>query len=140
MHHMTIIIGNLGKDPEMRYTPSGQAVCSFSVASSRKYTTGGGEQVKETTWFRIQAWGKLAETCNQYLKKGGMVYIEGRLIPDKETGSPRVFNRQDGTAGASFEVNAQTVRFLSGSEKPTQTATPYDGLTEGDGWDGSVQD
>lgn len=116
MHHMTIIIGNLGKDPEMRYIPSGQAVCSFSVASTRKYTTGNGEQVKETVWFRVQTWGKLAEVCNQYLKKGGLVYVEGRLIPDKQTGSPRVWSKQDGTAGASFEVNAQTVRFLSRME------------------------
>jgi single-strand DNA-binding protein len=116
MHHMTIILGNLGKDPEMRYTPSGQAVCSFSVASTRKYTTGSGEQVKETIWFRVQTWGKLAEVCNQYLKRGGLVYVEGRLIPDKQTGSPRVWNKQDGTAGASFEVNAQTVRFLSRME------------------------
>lgn len=120
MHHMTIIIGNLGKDPEMRYIPSGQAVCSFSVASTRKYTTGNGEQVKETIWFRVQTWGKLAEVCNQYLKKGGLVYVEGRLIPDKQTGSPRVWSKQDGTAGASFEVNAQTVRFLSRMESGAQ--------------------
>jgi len=116
MLNVVHLIGNLGKDPELRYTPSGQAVCSFSVASTRKYTTGNGEQVKETIWFRVQTWGKLAEVCNQYLKKGGLVYVEGRLIPDKQTGSPRVWNKQDGTAGASFEVNAQTVRFLSRME------------------------
>jgi single-strand DNA-binding protein len=110
--HTIIIVGNLGRDPEMRYTPSGQPVTSFSVASSRSYTNPGGEKVDETTWFRVTAWGKQAETCNQYLHKGSKVLVEGRLIPDKN-GGPRVFSRQDGTSGASFEVNASTVRFLS---------------------------
>lgn len=115
MYHTLIIVGNLGKDPEMRFTPSGQAVTSFSVATSRQYTGGNGEQVKETIWFRVSAWGKTAEACNQYLKKGSKVLVEGRLTPDKTTGGPRVYTRQDGTAGASFEVTAATVRFLSSS-------------------------
>ena len=110
--HTIILVGNLGKDPEMRYTPAGQAVTSFSVASTRQYTNSGGQQVKETTWFRISVWGKMAETCNTYLKKGSKVLVEGRLIPG-ENGSPRIFTRQDGSSGASYEVNAQTVRFLS---------------------------
>ena len=113
MYHTIIIVGNLGKDPEMRYTPSGQAVTSFSVASNRKYTSSNGEQVNETIWFRISAWGKQAEICNQYLKKGSKVLVEGRLTPDKNTGGPRIWQKQDGSSGASFEVNAQTVRFLS---------------------------
>ncbi len=113
MYHTIIIVGNLGKDPEMRYTPSGQAVTSFSVATSRKYTSSNGEQVNETIWFRVSAWGKQAEICNQYLKKGSKVLVEGRLTPDKNTGGPRIWQRQDGTSGASFEVTAQTVRFLS---------------------------
>lgn len=113
MYHTIIIAGNVGKDPEMRYTPNGQAVTSFSVATSRQYTAGSGEQVKETIWFRISTWGKLAETCNQYVKKGSKVLIEGRLTPDKATGGPRIWTKQDGSAGASFEVNASTVRFLS---------------------------
>ncbi len=113
MYHTLIIVGNLGKDPEMRYTPSGQAVTSFPVASNRKYTSSNGEQVNETIWFRISAWGKQAEVCNQYLKKGSKVLIEGRLTPDKNTGGPRIWQKQDGTSGASFEVNAQTVRFLT---------------------------
>ncbi len=108
-----LIIGALGSEPEMRYTPTGQAVTSFSVATSRQYTAGNGEQVKETIWFRVSAWGKTAEACNQYLKKGAKVLIEGRLTPDKGTGGPRIWTKQDGTAGASFEVTAQTVRFLS---------------------------
>jgi single-strand DNA-binding protein len=110
------IIGNLGKDPEMRFTPSGQPVTSFSVASNRKYTNNSGEAVKETTWFRISAWGKLAETCNQYLKKGRLVYVEGRLTPDKNTGGPRVWTRQDGSPAASFEVTAACVEFLGGGD------------------------
>ena len=113
MFHTIIIAGNLGKDPEMRYTPSGQAVTSFSVATSRKYTSSNGEQVNETIWFRVSAWGKQAEVCNQYLKKGSKVLVEGRLTPDKNTGGPRIWQKQDGTSGASFEVTAGTVRFLS---------------------------
>jgi single-strand DNA-binding protein len=113
MYHTIIIVGNLGKDPEMRYTPSGQAVTSFSVASNRKYTASNGEQVNETIWFRVSAWGKQAEICNQYLKKGSKVLIEGRLTPDKNTGGPRIWQKQDGSSGSSFEVTAQTVRFLS---------------------------
>ncbi len=113
MYHTIIIVGNLGKDPEMRYTPSGQAVTSFSVASNRKYTSSNGEQVNETIWFRVSAWGKQAEICNQYLKKGSKVLIEGRLTPDKTTGGPRIWQKQDGSSGASFEVTAQTVRFLT---------------------------
>ncbi len=126
MYHTIIIVGNLGKDPEMRYTPSGQAVTSFSVATSRKYTTGGGEQVEETIWFRVSAWGKSAEVCNQYLKKGSKVLIEGRLTPDKSTGGPRVYEKQDGTTAASFEVNASVVKFLSGSKDGQATESAGD--------------
>jgi len=113
MYHTIIIVGNLGKDPEMRYTPSGQAVTSFNVATSRQYTGSNGQKVKETIWFRVSAWGKQAETCNQYLRKGSKVLVEGRLVPDQTSGGPRVYTRQDGTTGASFEVSANTVRFMS---------------------------
>jgi single-strand DNA-binding protein len=113
MYHTLIIVGNVGKDPEMRFTPSGQAVTSFSVATNRQYTSGNGEQIKETIWFRVTTWGKQAEVCNQYVKKGMKVLVEGRLTPDKATGGPRVWTKQDGSAGASFEVTAGTVRFLS---------------------------
>lgn len=117
MYHTIIIVGNVGKDPEMRYTPSGQAVTSFSVATNRQYSASNGEQVKETIWFRISTWGKQAETCNQYVKKGSKVLVEGRLTPDKNTGGPRIWTKQDGTAGASFEVTANTVRFLSSRQE-----------------------
>jgi single-strand DNA-binding protein len=113
MFHTIIVVGNVGKDPEMRYTPSGQAVTSFSVATNRKYTGANGEKVEETIWFRISTWGKTAENCNQYVKKGSKVLVEGRLTPDKTTGGPRIWTKQDGTVGASFEITASTVQFLS---------------------------
>jgi len=113
MYHTLIIVGNVGKDPEMRYTPSGQAVTSFSLATNREYSTGDGSKVKETIWFRVTTWGKQAEVCNQYVKKGMKVLVDGRLTPDKATGGPRVWKKDDGSVGSSFEVTAGTVRFLS---------------------------
>ncbi len=74
-----MIIGNLGRDPEMRYTPSGKPVTSFSMASSRSWVSSDGERREETEWFNVVAWGNLAEICNQHLSKGQQVYIEGRL-------------------------------------------------------------
>lgn len=120
-----VIVGNLGRDPEMRYTPTGQGVTNFSVATNRQYTASSGEKVKETTWFRVSAWGRQAETCNQYLKSGSRVLVEGRMNPDKETGNPRVFQRQDGSSGASYEIVAERVVFLTsrddqGSIEPGQ--------------------
>lgn len=113
MYQTVIIVGNLGRDPEMRYLSSGQAVTSFSVATNRQYTASNGEQVKETTWFRVSVWGKMAEVCNTYLKKGSKVLVEGRLTSDPATGGPRTWTGQDGQVRASFEISAQTVRFLS---------------------------
>jgi single-strand DNA-binding protein len=113
MYQTIIIVGNVGRDPEMRYTPSGQAVTSFSVATNRQYSNNNGETVKETIWFRVSAWGKQAETCNQYVKKGSKVLVEGRLTADPATGGPRIWTSQDGSPRASFEVSAGTVRFLS---------------------------
>jgi single-strand DNA-binding protein len=121
MYQTIILVGNVGRDPEMRYTPSGQAVTSFSVATNRQYTNNNGETVKETIWFRVSAWGKTGEICNQYLKKGSKVLVEGRLTADPATGGPRVWTGQDGSARASFEVSAQTVRFLSSR---SETAEP----------------
>lgn len=112
--HKIVIVGNLGRDPEMRYTPGGQAVTNFSVASNRQYTSSSGERIKETVWFRISAWGRQAETSNQYLRTGSQVLIEGRITPDRESGGPRIWTRQDGTPAASYEVTAERVVFLSG--------------------------
>jgi single-strand DNA-binding protein len=74
-----MIIGHLGRDPEMRYTPSGRPVTTFSVAATRSWTTAEGERREETEWFNVVAWGTLAEICNQHLRKGQQVYLEGRL-------------------------------------------------------------
>ena len=111
-YQKVIIVGNLGRDPEMRYTPDGTPVTSFNVATNRRWTNTDGSQGEETVWFRVTAWRKSAEIAAQYLTKGRQVMVEGRLTSD-EKGSPRVFQRKDGTYGASFEVTAQTVRFLS---------------------------
>jgi len=114
MYQKLLLAGNLGGDPEMRYTPSGQPVTNFSVATNRKWTNTDGSKGEETVWFRVTAWGKLAETCNQYLAKGRSVLIEGRLTPDKATGGPRIWTGNDGQPRASFEVTADTVKFLGG--------------------------
>ena len=121
--HTVIITGNLGRDPEMRYTPSGQAVTNLSVAVNDDYTNSSGERVKRTIWFRVSAWGKQAEVCNQYLQKGSKVLVQGRLNVDQATGGPRIWTGQDGQSRASYELSAQTVRFLTprGSE-PESTA------------------
>lgn len=112
-YHTIILVGNLGRDPEMRYAPSGQAVTNFSVAVNDNFTSSNGEKVERTIWVRVSTWGKQAEICNQYLKKGRKVLVEGRLVTDPNTGGPRIWERQDGSKSASFEVSAQTVRFLS---------------------------
>jgi single-strand DNA-binding protein len=112
-YQKVVIVGNLGRDPEMRYTPSGQAVTNFSVATNRQFTASSGERVKETTWFRISAWGRQAETCSQYLKTGARVLVEGRLNPDRETGGPRIWTGQDGQPRASYELTAERVVFLT---------------------------
>lgn len=128
MYQKIIIVGNLGNDPEMRYMPDGTPVTSFSVATSRRWTDQQtGQPVSETTWFRVKVWRKQAESCNQYLSKGQKVLVEGVLTPDRATGGPKVFTRQDGTIGASFEVTADSVRFLNsrGEGGVDETAVAY---------------
>lgn len=124
MYQKVIIVGNLGGDPEMRYTPSGTPVTNFSVATNRRWTDQQGELRDETTWFRVACWGKLAETTNQYLSKGRQVLIEGRMQPDQATGGPRVWTGNDGVARASYEVFAENVRFLGG--RPEREAAPFE--------------
>jgi single-strand DNA-binding protein len=139
MYHTVIVVGNLGKDPEMRYIPSGQAVTNFNVATSRQYTGSDGQQVKETVWFRVAVWGKQAESCNQYLKKGSKVLVEGRLTPDPATGGPRLWTRQDGTATSSYELNASTVRFLSSrGEGDASPGGGFDTAPVADSSDGDI--
>jgi single-strand DNA-binding protein len=112
MYHKVIIIGYLGRDPEMRYTPSGVPVVDFSVATSRKWKNKDGTPADETVWFRCTGWRELAETVNQYLHKGSKVFIEGRLNPDPASGNPRIYTRKDGTSGASYELTVENVKFL----------------------------
>ena len=111
-----LIIGNLGRDPEMRYTPSGQAVTNFTVATNYRYTTADGERRDETEWFRISAWGRLAETCNQFLTKGRQVYVEGRL-------RSRTYETSDGQTRFSNEISATDVRFL-GQPSASESQSP----------------
>ncbi len=106
MYQHTVIVGRLGRDPEMRYTPSGVPVTSFSVAVSRKWKAQDGELHEKTTWFRVTAWRKLAELCNQYLTKGRLVLVEGEIDASAWLG-------QDGEPRATLELTAQNVRFLS---------------------------
>ena len=100
-----ILIGNLGSDPEMRFTPDGKAVTSFRMATNYRYTTSAGESREETEWFRIVVFGKQAEQCNQFLTKGRQVYVEGRL-------HVRNWQGQDGQMRTSLEVTANRVLFL----------------------------
>ena len=113
MYQKLVIAGNLGQDPEMRYMSDGQAVTNFSVACNRSWNDRAtGEQQEEVTWFRVSVWGRQAEAANQYLSKGRQVLVEGRLRPDPNTGGPRLWTRNDGSVGASFEVVADRVQFL----------------------------
>ena len=115
------IIGNLGRDPEMRYMQSGDAVTNFSVATNRRYRTRDGQQRDETEWFNVSAWGRLAEITNQYLSRGSQVYVEGRL-------SSRMYQSQNGETRVSLDVFATEVQFLSGAGDP--------GMGGGGGYDG----
>lgn len=117
MYQKIVIVGRLGRDPEMRYMPDGTAVTNMNVATDRRWTDKAtGQPAQETTWFRVSVWGRQAETANQYLSKGSPVLIEGHLRPDPQTGGPRIYTRQDGTAGSSFELTAEVVRFMGSRE------------------------
>ena len=120
-----MLIGNLGSDPEMRFTPSGTAVTSFSIATNRVYTAPDGERKQETEWFRVSAWRKQAESCNQFLSKGKLVYVEGSL-------RTRTWEDRDGQRRTTLEVNADRVLFLDrqpvaplpGEELPAEPMEP----------------
>jgi single-strand DNA-binding protein len=102
-----ILVGNLGRDPEIRYTPSGQAVANFTLATSENFTSREGKREERTEWHRIVVWGKTAELCTQYLAKGRSVYIEGRL-------QTREWEDKEGQKRRTTEVVAQSVQFLGG--------------------------
>ena len=101
------LIGNLTRDPELRYTPSGAAVCSFSIATNRSWTTDSGEKKDDTEFHRIVAWNKLAELCSQFLKKGSKAFVEGRL-------STRSWNAQDGSQRSATEIIISDMIVLDG--------------------------
>jgi len=123
MYQRLVLVGNLGRGPDIRYTPQGTAVSTFHLATSRKYETSDGTQKEETIWFRVSVWGKQAETVNQYLSRGRQVLVEGALVGD-ENGNPKIWTGQDGKPRASFEVRAATVRFLGKkSDAPSETSS-----------------
>jgi single-strand DNA-binding protein len=115
MYQKLVIVGNLGGDPELRYTPNGAMYTRFSVAVNRSWNDAEGEKQTETTWYRVAAWGKLAEACHQYLAKGRTVLVEAERI----YASP--YLTRDNQPAATLEVTARSVRFLSGgSQEPKQ--------------------
>lgn len=117
MFHQVIAIGRLGSEPTLKYLPSGTAVANFSVATDRRYKDSSGKPVVETTWLRVSVFGKLAEVCSQYLTKGKLVHVQGRLRSDKN-GNPVVYTASDGTSKSSHELIGETVTFLSPKGEP----------------------
>lgn len=118
-----ILVGNLGRDPEMKYTPEGKPITHFSLATNREFMARG-EKVKETTWFSVTVMGNQAEPCNQYLAKGSEVLVRGHLTPGKD-GTPEIWTGNDGQPRASFNIFAEHVTFLGGMRSQTS-------ITEGD--------
>ncbi len=137
LNRMTAI-GNLGADPEMRYTPNGDPVTTFRMAVSRSYNTREGERREETEWFSVVAWRQLAEHCNQYLSKGQKVYVDGRL-------QTRQWEARDGTTRTTVEIVAQNVVFLSrpnegGGGMPREEEDPGGNFGGGGGGGGGPED
>ncbi len=112
MVNKAILVGNLGRDPEMRYTSNGTAVCNFSVATNEVYQDRSGQRQKRTEWHNIVVWSKLAEICNQYLTKGKQVYIEGRI-------QTREWDDRDGNRRRTTEIVANEMKMLSGPGEGT---------------------
>jgi len=115
-----MLIGNVGSDPEMRYTPNGKAVTSFRMATNYRYAGSDREQREETEWFRVSVWGRQAESCNQFLSKGKRIYVEGRL-------RSRSWEGQDGQMRTSLEVSANRVIFL---DRVAPVSLPEEGELE----------
>jgi single-strand DNA-binding protein len=115
-----MLIGNVGSEPEMRYTPNGKAVTSFRMATNYRYVGPDGERREETEWFRVSVWGRQAESCNQFLSKGKRVYVEGRL-------HSRNWEGQDGQMRNSLEVSANRVIFL---DRVASVSLPEEGELE----------
>ena len=109
MYQRVVIVGNLGRDPELRYTASGTPVANFPVATNRRWSDGEGNVNEETTWFRVSVFGRQAETCNQYLEKGRSVLCDGEIRTSQ-------YEDQEGVTRYSWELRASIVKFLSGGE------------------------
>lgn len=110
MYQRVIIAGNVGKDAEMRYTPNGVPVTSFSVAVNRRWSSASGEQQEKTTWFRVTCWRKLAETAGQYVKKGQRILVEGEV-------EAQAYIDREGNARGTLELTASTFKFLSSRQE-----------------------
>jgi single-strand DNA-binding protein len=108
-----ILLGRLGQDPELKYTPGGAPVCNFSMATTESWTDKQGQKQEKTEWHRIVVWGKLAELCNQYLSKGRQAFVEGRL-------QTRSWDDKDGSKRYTTEIMANTVQFIGGATANTQ--------------------
>ncbi len=131
MLNKCMVIGHLGADPEMRYTANGSAVTTFRVASSRTFNDGGGERREETEWFRVVTWNRLAEICAQYLAKGRLVYVEGRL-------QTRSWDDQQGQKRYTTELIAEEVKFLGGRGDSAPAAGFAPGFAVGPDSEGDV--
>lgn len=123
-----ILVGNLGRDPELRQTPNGQSVVNFTLATSENWTDKSGERQERTEWHRIVVWGRTAEMCNQYLSKGRTVYIEGRI-------QTREWEDKDGNKRYTTEINASTVQFIGPRQDSGGGSSNYGG-GQGGGQDG----
>jgi single-strand DNA-binding protein len=121
-----ILVGNLGRDPELRYTQSGQAVANFTIATTERFSTRDGDRQERTEWHRIVTWGKTAELCAQYLAKGRSVYLEGRL--QTREWEDKFFNDT-----ATTEITAQTVQFLGGRGGGSGSGSGTGGAASGSG-------
>lgn len=108
------IVGRLTRDPELRHLPNGTAVCDLNMAYNRRYTTSDGTKVEETSWFHVSCFGKMAESCVKYLRKGREVLVEGVPMPDRTTGNPRIWVDNEGNSRSTFDIKADSVQFGSG--------------------------
>jgi len=128
-----IVLGNLGRDPEIKYTQSGGAVCSFSVATNERWKDKGGQDQERTEWHRVVAWGKLAELCAEYLAKGRTVYIEGRI-------QTREWQDKQGEKRYTTEIVAREVQFLGGKGERQESSRPEPDPYKAGGDDGYTDD
>lgn len=132
MVNRVILVGNLGKDPEIRFTPNGRALCKFSLATSEKWTDNDGNKQERTEWHNVVVWGKAAEACGQYLSKGSKAYVEGSI-------HTRQYDDKDGNRRYITEINARDVKFMGGgAERSQRPAEPPEGSDDGGapGWTG----